>query len=106
MTSGEPVSRIFFSLPPAKKPTLRLSGDQKGVCPSSVPGSGVFDPDVRSRIQSCEPVRERAGKTRSRPSGETAKLPEFWVKPNTAPGGGVTARLQEPISMGGFERCH
>ena len=37
---GVPVTLAFFSLPPEKKAINRLSGDQNGCWPSSVPGSG------------------------------------------------------------------
>jgi hypothetical protein len=38
---GPPVTATFFSLPPATKPSQRLSGDQNGRRVPSVPGSGA-----------------------------------------------------------------
>jgi hypothetical protein len=38
---GPPAISTFFSLPPAKNPMNRLSGDQNGKDPPSVPGIGL-----------------------------------------------------------------
>ena len=40
VSTGPPPASIFFSLPPAKNATDRLSGDQKGNVAPSVPASG------------------------------------------------------------------
>src|SRR5580704_13046052 len=60
-------SRVF-SLPSAKKPTLKLSGDQKGFMAPWAPGRVRSDPVRRERSQSSPP----APKTRELPSGERA----------------------------------
>src|SRR5580704_16688758 len=60
-------SRVF-SLPSAKKPTLKLSGDQKGFWAPCAPGRVCSDPVRRERSQSSPP----APKTRELPSGERA----------------------------------
>src|SRR5262245_43794765 len=63
---------IRFSLPPAKKPSHRLSGDQNGSWASSVPGSGRAVTTSSDRTQSRERLSDNAVKAMARPSGETA----------------------------------
>src|SRR5215831_5290473 len=51
--AGPPPTEIFFSLPPAKNPIYRLSGDQKGYAAPSVPGRGCAVALSNGRNQSC-----------------------------------------------------
>src|SRR5687768_11583842 len=62
-----------FSLPSAKNPTDRLSGDQKGEAAPSVPASGCAVVDASDRSQRREAPSPDAAKTIWRPSGETEK---------------------------------
>src|SRR5215813_15269679 len=68
-----PTMSARLSIPPAKKPIDRLSGDQKGNDAPSVSaiGSAVVDPNGRN--QSCDCPSTVATKTSLRPSGEIAK---------------------------------
>jgi len=66
---GPPPTLIFFSFPPAKKPTDRLSGDQKGCAEPSVPASGrkrrallLADVVEGADVRMCE-LRDRASLT-------------------------------------------
>ena len=79
----EPVSATIRGWPPkssvtlrrfcAKKPILRLSGDQNGYRASWVPGSIVASRSARARIQSAaRPSSPRATKASRCPSGERA----------------------------------
>src|SRR5262249_30674736 len=60
---------IRFSLPPAKKPIARLSGDQNGNAALSVPLSGCASWDCKERSHRLD-VLAPATKTIFRPSGE------------------------------------
>src|SRR5437867_4420267 len=73
-TSGEPpATGIFLSLPSAKNPRLRLSGDQKGNAPLSVPSSGCAARDSTGRSHRRPVPDESAAENASRwPSGEIA----------------------------------
>ena len=53
-------------------PTVRLSGDQNGKSPSSVPGSGRVTSESSERSHRRVPSSVWTGKTILRPSGETA----------------------------------
>src|SRR5947209_497260 len=71
---GPPATSIFLSLPPAKNPNRRLSGDQNGCEPPSVPASAVAVSESRERIQTSDlPSAFVATKARPCPLGETAK---------------------------------
>src|SRR5215471_17243706 len=48
---GPPATSILWSLPPAKNPRYRESGDQKGRVVPSVPGSGCAASALRGRTQ-------------------------------------------------------
>src|SRR5262249_58136415 len=68
----KPVSTsIRISLPEAKKPTERLSGDQKGKEALSVPSNGFATPDSRERSQRSGGL-EPATKMTFNASGEIA----------------------------------
>src|SRR5260370_7641135 len=76
--AGPPVTSIFFSLPPAKNPMKRLSGDQKGRVASSVPESGCALIESSGRIHKrVFPDASVATKARQTPSGEIAKTPQL-----------------------------
>jgi hypothetical protein len=47
--TGPPLASILFSLPSAKKPMLRPSGDQKGMLAPEVPASGFAVDEEISR---------------------------------------------------------
>ena len=66
---GPPAIATFFSSPPAKKATHRLSGDQKGNVPPSVPSIGRASPLASGRTD-LERGLARATNTMSRPSAE------------------------------------
>jgi len=52
---GPPATSMRLSLPPAKKPIDRLSGDQKGTCAPSVKACARADRPSRRRIHNCAP---------------------------------------------------
>ena len=71
--TGPPATGIFFSLPSAKNPIQRLSGDQNGFWACSVPGSGRAVTWLMERIQIMgSAVDEFATNTMARPSGDRA----------------------------------
>src|SRR5215469_4921093 len=93
-----PAMSITLSFPAEKNAILRLSGDQKGKVPFSVPSRGCASPDSRERIQ----MRSPAPKTRFMPSGErTGGAPTSPINWNGASsGGGMEATRRVPA--GGF----
>ena len=70
VTGGPPATSIFFSLPPAKNPSERLSGDQNGDAPPSVPAS----PLRRERVERPHPDQRAA----RRISSHERHLPAVW----------------------------
>jgi hypothetical protein len=66
-----PIS-MRFSLPSAKNPIDRLSGDQKGEIAPSVPAKGCAVTASSGRIQRRDAPSPEATKTSFRPSGEIA----------------------------------
>ena len=50
--TAPPLASMILSLPSAKNPKLRLSGDQKGKLASSVPASGWAAVESKGRTQS------------------------------------------------------
>src|SRR5579859_1013256 len=97
-TGAPPTTSITLSFPAEKNAILRLSGDQNGKVPFSVPSSACASPDLRERIQMWSP----APKTRLRPSGErTGGAPTSPINWNGASsGGGMEATRRVPA--GGF----
>src|SRR5262249_20366904 len=98
---GPPDTSIFLSSFPAVKPRNRLSGDQKGDLPPSVPGSFRHSSVSRSWIHKplCTPV---ALKTSLWPSGDTET---YWL--NSTPSGRVTwKRVARAGAMGLGHRHH
>src|SRR5438876_948502 len=93
----------LFSLPVVPKPTQRLSGDQNGMDPLSVPGSGWADGESRERTHNWTgslPLLPRAPKTMRLPSGDIAGS-EYWLwKSNTAFSGGSRLALRSVASTG------
>src|SRR5438552_3848989 len=69
---GPPVASILLSLPSAKKPMKRLSGDQKGEAAPSVPASGCAANEASERTQSSLRPSTFTTNASRRPSGETA----------------------------------
>src|SRR5262249_19379187 len=68
-----PVTSIFFSFPSAKNPMKRLSGDQNGQDPPSVPGSDCASEASNDLTQSRRrALGGPAAKAMRRPSGDTA----------------------------------
>ena len=67
--AAPPDTAIFFSLPRAKNPMKRESGDQKGYCPSSVPAIGRASTSSRGRSQSFEAVGARRREGQELPVG-------------------------------------
>src|SRR5262245_10553092 len=87
--TGPPVASILFSLPPAKNPMKRLSGDQNGKAASSVPASGCALKASSGRTHKrLFPDDSEATNARRSPSGESANEP----KPVFS-GGLITARI-------------
>src|SRR5215471_21260810 len=74
--TGPPNASIFFSLPPAKNPMRRLSGDQKGRPAPSVPASGFACNESIGRTHKRDlPSGVEATYARRRPSGDIANPP-------------------------------
>jgi hypothetical protein len=82
-TSAAPPA-IFtrFSLPEAKKATERLSGDQNGKFPFSVPGNGraLNESSGRSHNKGAAAPSDCAPNTTYRPSGEAAVAAKMFTK--------------------------
>ena len=72
VTGGPPVTSIFFSLPWAKKPMNRLSGDQNGNAPPSVPGSTCASTASNDRTARADRPAVLTPKATRWPSGESA----------------------------------
>ena len=73
VNGGPPEMSIFLSLAPAKKPTNRLSGDQKGYVAPLVPVRGSARNESIARTHNADfPPEVEATKVRRRPSGESA----------------------------------
>src|SRR5262249_10223960 len=71
--AGPPVTSTILSLPPEKKPTRPLSGDQNGYLAPAVPVSGCHVREFKGRSHSCgSPFETCAPTTSERPSGEIA----------------------------------
>src|SRR5205814_1762712 len=84
-----PDHSIFFNLPSAKNPIHRLSGDQNGCPPFSVPGRrrGVSLARLRTKSTGCPP--EMAPNTTFWPSGEiSGGAADELKKLNDPPAGG------------------
>src|SRR5207247_614683 len=93
---GPPVTSIFFSLPAAKNPMKRLSGDQNGRVASSVPESGCALIESSGRIHKrVFPEASVAAKAKRSPSGEIAKEPKLAFS------GGLMKRRTARVSVGG-----
>src|SRR5437870_10097843 len=98
--AGPPVTSIFFSLPPAKNPMKRLSGDQKGRVASSVPESGCALIESSGRIHKrVFPEASVATKARRSPSGEIAKEPKLAFS------GGLMKRRTACACVGARRKC-
>src|SRR5215469_12791456 len=80
-----PSISIRFSLPKAKKPIERLSGDQNGNAPSSVPGSILPCPrSFRPRNHSINlPWVSITGTTSCLPSGREPAEIDCWRRQRT-----------------------
>src|SRR5271168_1606277 len=86
---GPPRVSSFLSFRLAKKPTQRLSGDQKGNAPPSVPGSGCALAVSSARSHNwLLPSSPAAANTIRLPSGDNATGPELFAKWNEAFSGG------------------
>src|SRR5262245_42612666 len=85
-TSGGPPSReTFLSLPSAKKPLNRLSGDQNGNAACSVPGSSLASAVSSDRTHRVNPPCEDPTKATCRPFGDTASCGAMPVPPPGRP---------------------
>ena len=80
-----PAIATFFSLPPAKKATNWLSGDQNGNAPPSVPCIGRASPLASGRSQIWNTDWAPATNTTWRPSGEIASCAARPVPPAAGP---------------------
>src|ERR1700674_1888199 len=85
-----PEISTFLSLPEAKNPMYRLSGDQKGLAASSVPAIGCASEASNRLNQSCFWPLRMAISARNLPSGETA-AGCVRLAQNPSPGGGRIA---------------
>src|SRR4029077_16146330 len=73
VNGGPPEASIFLSLPPAKNPMNRLSGDQKGKPAPSVPARGCACNESRGRTHKSDfPSGLVATYANRPPSGESA----------------------------------
>ena len=97
---------LYLSLPLAKNPTDRPSGDQKGYCPPSVPASGRAEVESSGRAHNCGPRGPSPLNTRVRPSGEIANDASVAVpgvvissRVSGASGAGVTPHLTAPAAV-------
>src|SRR5262245_15183212 len=70
--TAPPSISIRLSLPSAKNPSDRLSGDQKGKVAPSVPGSGRAERESRGRSHNRDWLPSVATNAIVRPSGEIA----------------------------------
>ncbi len=89
--------RSSFSLPSAKNPRERLSGDQKGKIAPSVPGSACASSEFMGRTQSAVlPSAPVAANAMDAPSGESTGGPaESPVRLNVVfSGGSMTVRME------------
>ena len=69
------MSEIFFTLPAAKNPTLRPSGEKNGAVAPPVPASGTLSSRSMRRRESCvSPVPDSPTETMALPSGATASV--------------------------------
>src|ERR1700741_772860 len=90
VSGGPPEMSIFLSLPSAKNPTKRLSGDQKGDAAFSVPCTIEAVSPSSERTHNCDfPSAFTARKTICRPSGDTA-----------------TGAGNAPVLLGVTDSCH
>jgi hypothetical protein len=86
-----PGMAICRSLPPAKNPIDRPSGDQNIDCAPSVPASGVASTDASGRTKILEfGADDPAAKASIVPSGDTANGIRSTDVRNVRPGGGAT----------------
>ena len=96
--AGPPAGSILFNFPSAKKPTNRLSADQKGIVAPSVPSSDRADGASSGRTQSRCVLSVLATNARRRPSGERASrfggVPAAPTPPMTQPSGGRIVELK------------
>ena len=83
---------IFFTFPPAKNATLRLSGDQNGCTARSVPGTRCTGSASSERTHRLPSEPEN---TTRRPSGEIAGLPVMVM-----PSGGAIVKRIVGVSVG------
>src|ERR1700737_5159819 len=98
---GPPPALILFNLPPPKKATSRLSGDQNGYIASSVPVRGCAVKEVSRRTYNrILPLSARAVNASLIPSGESTGGPEdATMVMNPVPAGG---RMYERTTGDGF----
>src|SRR5688572_2584912 len=102
---GPPPISTFLSFPAAKNPTNRLSGDQNGKVPPSVPGISRAPTAPTGRSQSWYLVGLPATKTMLRPSGDTATwvampVPPAGGPPNDVLSGGTIVNCTGPAEVG------
>ncbi len=98
---GPPETSTFFSLPPLKNATMRLSGDQNARMAPSVPLSGRPSNESSDRTQSSRrPCASLAANTIARPSGDTLGSPGLDApsgvcsRKRTTRGGSGSRRVQ------------
>jgi len=100
VAGGPPESSMRFSLPSAKKPTDRLSGDQKGRSAPSVPGNRRASIESTGRVHNLVAPSETVTNAIMRPSGETAAL-RLPPNANSVPRGGlISKRRARPSGAG------
>ena len=90
---------VRFSLPSAKNPIDRLSGDQKGSVPKSVPARGRPAVESSRRNHNCGRPSDVAAKTTFCPSGEIASesgsvVGGVEISSRTSPSGGAGLKIK------------
>src|SRR5258705_10091863 len=100
---GSPSRLTFFSVPLAKNPRYRLSGDQNGPSAPSVPGNSraVSKSSARTQSRVSSPGRD-ARNAKKRPSGDTARNDADGLK--VVPSGGATTNRTTAGLLNGAAR--
>src|SRR5262245_7294788 len=99
LSGAAPESAIFLSVPVARKPNTRMSGDQNGGPVTPTTASGLAVAESSGRAQSCVLPSTVAIKASVRPSGEIAGRSK-----RVAFSGGVTNKRIGSASVAGLRK--